>query len=207
MKNSIWILILFNLNFSFAQETTKISGFISGNGRKIQAANVHLLGTNQKTVSDSLGYYAFENVAIGDGKIQVTSTGFKPVTQRFSIENDQNVTLDFDLEDNDNQLNEVVVSGTLKAVKRLESAVPVEVYSTVFFKKNPTASIYEALQNINGVRPQLNCGVCNTGDIHINGWNANCKQSFDGLRFIGNSEFIGRKNRNCKRPCFVSLRK
>ena len=67
------------------------------------------------------------------------------------------------------QLNEVVVSGTLKAVKRLESAVPVEVYSTVFFKKNPTPSIYEALQNINGVRPQLNCGVCNTGDIHING--------------------------------------
>ncbi|WP_310560198.1 TonB-dependent receptor domain-containing protein [Flavobacterium sp.] len=70
---------------------------------------------------------------------------------------------------NENELNEVVVSGTLKAVKRLESAVPVEVYSPVFFKKNPTASIYEALQNVNGVRPQLNCGVCNTGDIHING--------------------------------------
>ena len=68
-----------------------------------------------------------------------------------------------------NELNEVVVSGTLKAVRRLESAVPVEVYSPVFFKKNPTASIYEALQNVNGVRPQLNCGVCNTGDIHING--------------------------------------
>lgn len=70
---------------------------------------------------------------------------------------------------NENELNEVVISGTLKAVKRLESAVPVEVYSPVFFKKNPTASIYEALQNVNGVRPQLNCGVCNTGDIHING--------------------------------------
>jgi outer membrane receptor for ferrienterochelin and colicins len=69
----------------------------------------------------------------------------------------------------ENELNEIVISGTLKPVKRLESAVPVEVYSPVFFKKNPTASIYEALQNVNGVRPQLNCGVCNTGDIHING--------------------------------------
>lgn len=68
-----------------------------------------------------------------------------------------------------NQLEEVVVSGTLKAVKRLESPVPVEVYTPVFFRKNPTPSIYEALQNVNGVRPQLNCGVCNTGDIHING--------------------------------------
>lgn len=71
--------------------------------------------------------------------------------------------------DQHSELNEVVVSGTLKAIKRLESAVPVEVYSPVFFKKNPTPSIYEALQNVNGVRPQLNCGVCNTGDIHING--------------------------------------
>jgi outer membrane receptor for ferrienterochelin and colicins len=71
--------------------------------------------------------------------------------------------------ENQNELNEVVVSGTLKPVKRLESPVPVEVYSAVFFKKNPTASIFEGLQNINGVRPQLNCGICNTGDIHING--------------------------------------
>ncbi|MEZ0130930.1 TonB-dependent receptor plug domain-containing protein, partial [Flavobacterium sp. LBUM151] len=169
MKNSILILILFTLQFSFAQETTSISGFVSGEGRKIQAANMHLLGTNLKTVTDSLGYYSFENVTVGDYKIQVTSTGFKPITQRISVIGGQNINQDFELEDNQNQLNEVVVSGTLKAVKRLESAVPVEVYSPVFFKKNPTASIYEALQNINGVRPQLNCGVCNTGDIHING--------------------------------------
>nr|WP_322551267.1 TonB-dependent receptor plug domain-containing protein [Flavobacterium sp. LB-N7T] len=36
-------------------------------------------------------------------------------------------------------------------------------------KKNPTSNIFEALQNVNGVRPQLNCSICNTGDIHING--------------------------------------
>ena len=70
---------------------------------------------------------------------------------------------------NENVLGEIVVSGTLKAVRRSESPVPVEVYSPVFFKKNPTPNIFDALQNVNGVRPQLNCGVCNTGDIHING--------------------------------------
>ena len=47
--------------------------------------------------------------------------------------------------------------------------MPVEVYAKTFFKANPTASIFEALENINGIRPQLNCSVCNTGDIHING--------------------------------------
>lgn len=66
-------------------------------------------------------------------------------------------------------LNEVVISGTLKEVTKLDSPAPVEVYTSSFFKANPTPSIFEALQNINGVRPHLNCNICNTGDIHING--------------------------------------
>jgi outer membrane receptor for ferrienterochelin and colicins len=67
------------------------------------------------------------------------------------------------------ELDEVVVSGTLKAVKRLESPVPVEIITATFLKQNPTANILDALQNVNGLRPQNNCNVCGTGDIRING--------------------------------------
>ena len=118
---------------------------------------------SQKTASIS-GKVAVENKEMQQAFIELLKTQHKTQTDSLG-----NLVLDFELKDNENKLNEVVVSGTLKAVKRLESAVPVEVYSPIFFKKNPTASIYEALQNVNGVRPQLNCGVCNTGDIHING--------------------------------------
>ena len=69
----------------------------------------------------------------------------------------------------ENTLDEIVITGTLKPVTRLETPVPVEVYSGAFLKKNPTPNVFEALQNVNGVRPQLNCNICNTGDIHING--------------------------------------
>lgn len=66
-------------------------------------------------------------------------------------------------------LKEVVITGTMKEVSRLESPVPVEVYTSRFFQANPAPSIFGALQNVNGVHPQVNCNVCNTGDIHING--------------------------------------
>ncbi|MBA5245640.1 TonB-dependent receptor [Marnyiella aurantia] len=66
-------------------------------------------------------------------------------------------------------IDEVVISGTMKPVRRLDSPIPVEVYSPAFFRKNPTPNIFDALQNVNGVRPQLNCNICSTGDIHING--------------------------------------
>lgn len=63
----------------------------------------------------------------------------------------------------------MVITGTMRAVKRSASPVPVEVYTPKFFMKNPTPCIFDALQMVNGVRPQLNCNICNTGDIHING--------------------------------------
>jgi outer membrane receptor for ferrienterochelin and colicins len=66
-------------------------------------------------------------------------------------------------------LDEIVVSGTMKEITRSESPVPVEILSPKLFQKNPTPSLFEAVGMINGVQPQLNCNVCNTGDIHING--------------------------------------
>lgn len=67
------------------------------------------------------------------------------------------------------RLEETVVSGSLRPVTKSASPVPIEVFSKVFFRSNPVPTVFEALQNINGVRPQVNCNVCNTGDIHING--------------------------------------
>jgi outer membrane receptor for ferrienterochelin and colicins len=66
-------------------------------------------------------------------------------------------------------LDEIVVSGTMKEISRSESPIPVEILTPKLFQKNPTPSLFEAVGMINGVQPQLNCNVCNTGDIHING--------------------------------------
>jgi outer membrane receptor for ferrienterochelin and colicins len=169
MKYLFTILLFSILQVSFSQNTTSISGKVSIENQENPQANVQLLKTNYKTQTDSLGNYKLENIPQGNYKIQISSLGLQTIIKNISVKENQPLILDFELSNDENELNEVVISGTLKAVKRLESAVPVEVYSPVFFKKNPTANIYEALQNVNGVRPQLNCGVCNTGDIHING--------------------------------------
>lgn len=66
-------------------------------------------------------------------------------------------------------LEEVVISGTMREIRKSTSPIAVESYSAKFFKKNVSASVFESLSIVNGVQPQLNCNVCNTGDIHING--------------------------------------
>ena len=62
-----------------------------------------------------------------------------------------------------------MITGTMREVSRPESPVPIEVYSHKFFRSNPAPNLFESLQYMNGIRPQLNCNVCNTGDIQING--------------------------------------
>lgn len=71
--------------------------------------------------------------------------------------------------ENVKEIEQVVITGTMKQVAKSESPVPVEIYSEEFLQKNPTPSLIESVGRINGVRPQINCSVCNTGDIHING--------------------------------------
>ena len=169
VKNAYLLILFLTIHFGYSQEKTSLSGFVSSEKKGVSEVRILLLGTKYATQTDSIGKYSIENIPEGNYKIQIAAVGFQTLKKSITIKINENNILDVELSTTENQLNEVVVSGTLKPVKRLESPVPVEVYSPVFFKKNPTASIYEALQNVNGVRPQLNCGVCNTGDIHING--------------------------------------
>jgi outer membrane receptor for ferrienterochelin and colicins len=169
MKYLFSILITFALQLTYSQENIAVKGTVMHKSTPIENAAVEIISANLNTQTDNKGNYSFQNIPNGNYKILVTAVGYKTQRKNLAIQSSAPMQLDFELQTDDNELNEVVVSGTLKAVKRLESAVPVEVYTPVFFKKNPTPSIYEALQNVNGVRPQLNCGVCNTGDIHING--------------------------------------
>lgn len=169
MKNIFLIVLIIISQVIFAQEKGSLSGRISSSGVSIMDADIKIIGTDFSTSSDSIGYYKIESIPSGNYKIQISYVGNKTLKRNITIKKEENQILDFELENDKNSLDEVVVTGTLKPVSRLESPVPVEVYKPSYFKKNPTANIFEALQNVNGVRPQLNCNICNTGDIHING--------------------------------------
>jgi outer membrane receptor for ferrienterochelin and colicins len=71
--------------------------------------------------------------------------------------------------ENSHQIDEVVISGTLQEIRKSQSATPIEIFNNSFFKKNPTPSLYESMQMVNGVVPVISCNVCNTGSISING--------------------------------------
>ncbi|WP_300488913.1 TonB-dependent receptor, partial [Flavobacterium sp.] len=168
MKNLILLFFTCLLSGYSVSAQTTLKGKVTSDGVPLHYANVVIAKTQLGASTDANGLFTIENVSDGTYEIQVSFTGFRSQRKNITIHNATPAMVHFDLKENQS-LDEVVVTGTLKAVNRLESPVPVEVYKPTFFKKNPTSNIFEALQNVNGVRPQLNCNVCNTGDIHING--------------------------------------
>ena len=166
MKNIVSIYLLL-------MSTLLVGQTISGkttteNGDEIPYANVYLKKTKIGTSSNDSGFYELRNIPEDNYTLIVSSIGYKTVAVKITITSNKKITKNIVLIEDDS-LDEIVISGTLRPVSKTNSPVPVEVYSPTFFRKNPTPSIFESLQNVNGVRPQLNCSVCNTGDIHING--------------------------------------
>ena len=178
MSQRLWISIyqyhatvlvcLFCMAYSSGQQT-EITGRITHNDIPVPFVNIVLGQSGLGTSSDENGYFFIQDVPIGEYRLHVTAVGYHPWSRKVKVSGRPVRNLNISLNAASEELEEYVITGTLKPVNRLESPVPVEVYSPAFLKKNPTPSIFEALQNVNGVRPQINCNVCNTGDIHING--------------------------------------
>src|SRR5687768_1573732 len=164
MKQNLLLIVAVLSGFvAAAQKTFHGSVLNAGTGEPLAGATVQLTDSSRSVVCDANGKFSIQVPATTS--ILISATGYETKTF-LPASKDHVVLLLTPLE---KEIDAVVVTGTMRAVKKMESPVAIEVYTPQFFKKNPTPSIFESLQNINGVRPQLNCSVCNTGDIHING--------------------------------------
>lgn len=161
------MLLLISANVFILRGESALCGVVTDtNGTPLPFANVYFQETMLGTTTDAGGKFCLTHDLIGKQTLVVSYTGFKTFSKALTVTEKQTITI---VLHEDSTLDEVVVSGNLKPVSRMESAIPVEILSTAYLKRNPTPNIFEALQNVNGVRPQLNCNICNTGDIHING--------------------------------------
>ena len=159
------IFILLNFQLVSAQDFF-VRGKVYSEGQPLSSAFVYVKGSNTGVTTDINGQFSIYFSNIKNPKLLISYLGHKTQIKKIVSNTNDLGIIELELEDS---LEEIVISGTLKPVSKLDSPVPVEVYNHTFFRANPTPSIFEALENVNGIRPQLNCNVCNTGDIHING--------------------------------------
>jgi outer membrane receptor for ferrienterochelin and colicins len=176
-----FVLLLFP---SFSQ-MMEINGKVIDNQKKpIPFAHVMNLTDSTSSVCDVRGNFKIKIANLAT-VLKASSIGFESVELNISINNYKSEVI-FILKENNDILKEMVISGTLRLIDKKESPIPIAVYSAQFLNSVPSPSLVQATNQITGLRPQFNCSVCNTGDIHINGMEgAYSMIVIDGMPIMG----------------------
>ena len=165
MKKIVNLICLLLVQFPLFSQT--LSGIIQSNS-PIPFASISIKGQSIGTASNADGFFEINDIKEGSYEFIFSAIGFKKLKKNIIIQSGKN-SVDITLESSSYDIDQVVVTGTMKETFLSASAVKVDVVTQKFLKKIATANVMEVIENVNGVQKQINCGVCGTNDIHING--------------------------------------
>jgi len=153
-----------------ARERTavRIEGRVVLEGVGVPGARVTVAGPSVlSTVADSAGRFVFAGVATGVYRVRAEVAGHYPVEREVTVDRDP-VTVELEL-GAAVSIGPLTVTGTLRPTYVAESPVKVEVVTARVLDRSVSSSLVEAVRHINGLMPQVDCGVCYTNSIRING--------------------------------------
>jgi len=165
---AILFLLILATSPAFAQMAgARLLCRVETDDHALEFATVELSELRIGSTTDSLGRAFFEQVPPGTYEVVASFVGYFSQKKTIQLSPGQSLELRFHL--TAQTLQEVVVTGALREMSRSDSPIPVDIISPRLFQRNPSPNIFEAVGMLSGVQPVINCNVCNTGDIQING--------------------------------------
>ena len=153
-----------------AQEAV-VKGITKDDKSILPFVNITVEGTSVGVSSNEKGEYSF-NLNPGQYTLHATAVGHKPFRRKITLTPSEVKTVNITLLPSEENLGEVVVTGTMKPTFTANSPVKIDVVTSKkleTFLPTAASSIIESVQLINGVQEVVACGVCFTNSISING--------------------------------------
>lgn len=149
LKNVFFIGLLFLFTQSLSAQTASLSGNIKEkeNTNYLNGASVYIVGSTHGCASNSKGDYLIKNLNIGQYTLVVSFSGYKSVRKTISLKEGENI-IDFELEENFNALDEVVITGTGTHYKLDDVPVQTEIITKKDIEEISGRNIEEIISNI-----------------------------------------------------------
>jgi len=189
------------MGFHFSQETltTKIYGSIKDakTEQGIPSVSVSIKSTTLAAITNSSGEYSLKNIPEGGFTVVAEGKNYKPQEQVIRIEKNQSLELNFALEEDALDLDEVVVTGGRTGQKRAEAPVIVNVLDSKLLSTTQSGVLGEGLNYCTGLRYENDCQNCGFSQVRMNGMEGpysqiliNSRPIFSGLAGVYGLEFI-----------------
>lgn len=141
---------------------------VDDSGQAIPYASVALKGSQRSVLTDADGRFRLTDLEAGTATLLVSVLGYGAIETTVEVGPGQpavTITLSRDAV----ALEAITVTGTLKATTVSASPVKVTVVPQVVLQRNATNNLVEAISYVNGLYQQVDCGVCYTNNLRING--------------------------------------
>ncbi len=167
MKGVWWSAVLFVVTVVARGEAqSAVAGVVRFGGLPLEGAAVSVGAV--RVVTGATGQFRLTGLAEGPATLRVAALGYKSVVSSITVGPGLEPIV-VELEESTRELDPLVVTGTLRETRLSESPVKVEVVSARFLERNLTNNLMESLQTLTGISQQVDCGVCYTNSIRING--------------------------------------
>lgn len=174
-----------------------IYGHIVSEGQHLSYVSIGVKGTTLGTTTDETGHYKLVHMPEGTWTLRVQTIGYKPIEKTITIERDQSLEVNFELEEDVLGLEEVVVTGDRNATSRKEAAVIVNSLTPKLLTAIQSLTLNEGLNFSPGLRMENNCQNCGFNQVRMNGMEGpysqvliNGRPIFSGLAGVYGLELI-----------------
>ncbi|NQX80758.1 MAG: carboxypeptidase-like regulatory domain-containing protein [Flavobacteriaceae bacterium] len=183
MKTNYLVTITFFL-FSlvaFAQNSQEVSGYIyDDKGLAAEGVSVFVGGISKGTITNAKGYYQLV-LPKGNHTITINYLGYKTIQQKISVGNSAKQVINFRLEEDSFDLDDVVIIAKTKAQQLREEAYAVEVIDTKTFE-NISTNANDILAKLPGVNIRQSGGLGSDFSLSLNGLSGKQVRTFiDGI--------------------------
>lgn len=138
-------------------------------GEHIPYIFINLKGTTISTTSESNGHYHLEHLPEGRFTLEASGIGWRTVSREVVLVKGNTLEINFELEEDNVQLNGVVVSANRGEIARMMAPTLVNVLNMEMYERVNAMSLSQGLVFQPGVRVENNCQNCSYQQVRING--------------------------------------
>lgn len=156
-------------------------------GEELSGVHVRVEGTEHGTATTEEGRYRLEGLSTERHEVVVSAVGFREVQEEVFLEPKEEHRLDVSLDRMVIEGEEAVVTGTMRKTRVKDTPVKVSAVDAERLQQGKTsANLMDLIGSVGGLSTQLNCGVCGTNAIRINGVEGpNTAVLIDGMPIMG----------------------
>ncbi len=141
-------------------------------GKHIPYAKIQVKGTKLTAMCDKTGHFQMSNLPLGKQTVVASCMGYESEEREVMMQHGKGSEVYFQLDEDEQELNQVVVTGTRTQHYLKDVPIRTEVLTSKAITNKNAKNLYEALEGVPGIRVEQQCQFCNFSMVRMQGLGA-----------------------------------